>query len=135
MTKETITALMVAPGMNPCEIQLHADADFLKHAVSLGLIETADEVNAYPLDDEAAILCCKYAAVWGGKVNRRIGKRIFAGVLFIAAIKDRKLASLSPAALETYRQKLWTPLPDEAENDMDSLFAAVNTMFDEKETL
>lgn len=135
MTKETITALMVAPNMEPCIIQLYNEAKFLKAAVSLGLIETADALNVFPLDAQTGVLCCKYAALWGGCINRKIGKRVFAGTFFVVGIMGDKLVSLPPAALESYRSKFWTPLKPTSEDDINGMMAAIDTLWSDDNIL
>lgn len=133
MAKEPITALMVAPNMKPCIVQLYNEADFLRSAVSLGLMETADVLNVYPLDGQTGILCCKYAALWGGKVNRKIGKRMFAGVFFVVGIHNGTLVSLPPSTLETYRAKLWTPLQPTTEDEFDDLWAVIDALWTDED--
>lgn len=135
MAKETITVLMVAPNMKPCVIELYNDATFLRAAVSLGLTETADELNVFPLDVQTGILCCKYAALWGGKLNRKVGKWMFAGVFFVVGVQGGTLTSLSPAALEIYKARFQHPLQPDAEDDTDALLAAIDALQDDCEVL
>lgn len=133
MEKETITALMVAPNMNPCVIELYNDAAFLRAAVSIGLMETADELNIFPLDAQTGVLCCKYAALWGGKVNRKVGKRMVAGVFFVVGIQNGTLVSLPASRLETYRTRLWSPLQATAEDELDDLWAVIDAIWTDED--
>lgn len=135
MEKETVTALMVAPRMHPCEIQLYLDKNFLRSAVSLGLWEISDELYLYRMEENIAILYVRYAALWNGQVNRRIRGRIFAGTFYIVGVKNRELVSLPPAAMEKYREKLWKPLHLTDREDMDCLVAHIDALFSDAETL
>ena len=108
MDEKMITALMVAPGDHPVVTVLCCCKTFLDLAVSFGAGEPC-EVSFFPLTDDAGILYNREAIFYGLKGNRRIGRRILAGVFYVVGIKDGKLSSLPFAELEAYFERFWEP--------------------------
>lgn len=128
MIKETMNALLVAPGMNPCEISLYRGSGFLKAAVSIGLEEVADELNFWPLSEQAGILYYRYAALWNGKINRKVDEHMFAGTFYITGVKHGRLVSLPPADMERYRRRFWEPLALTPETELDYIMAKLDAL-------
>ena len=108
MTTQTITALMVAPGMHPCVIELHKNIDFLSRAVSIG-INAACPTTLLKLTDTVGILYNNDAHSYAAPCNRMVGPKVIAGVFYVVSIRHNRLASLSPTDIETYKAKFWKP--------------------------
>ena len=123
-----ITVLKVAPLCEPEVITLKNDLRSLQEAVSIdapyvGLIE------AVGLDEETCILCNEEGKLIGLQPNRRLGYDILCGVFYVVG-QDRQgnFASLSPAAMEKYKQFFARPeiIPaEEAEATMMTMFYAL----------
>lgn len=108
MTTQTITALMVAPGMYPCVIELHKDIDFLSRAVSIGT-DAACPTTLLKFTDTVGILYNNEAHSYAAPCNRTVGTKIIAGVFYVVGIHHNKLASLSPTDIENYKARFWEP--------------------------
>ena len=108
MTTQTITALMVAPGMHPCVIELHKDIDFLSRAVSIGT-DAACPTTLLKLTDTVGILYNNEAHSYAAPCNRTVGTKIIAGVFYVIGIRHSRLASLSPVDIENYKTRFWEP--------------------------
>lgn len=135
MERKMVNALMVAPRMPPCKIQLYLDKKFLRSAVSVGLWERTDDLYFFRLEKDVGILYARCAALWNGQINRRINGKIFAGTFYIVGIQDRELVSLPPDAIAKYREKLWKPLHLTDKEDVDCLLAHIDALFSDAEVL
>ena len=135
MAKETITALMVAPSIEPIDVQLYLDVQFLKRAVSIGLEEPTEEINIWSIDDRAAILYTRYAALLNGKVNRAIHDRTLMGTFFVVGVQNGKLTSLAPSSLEKYRAEFWQPRQTSPTDDLDAVLASLDVLWSNTEIL
>lgn len=107
MTRETITVLMLAPGMQPVAMELYKDRNFIQRAVSIGA-ESLCSVGEIPLDS-ATVLYGEEAAVYCAPGNRRVGDRCIAGHMYIVGCRDGVLTSLGKEDMDFYRDLFWEP--------------------------
>lgn len=107
MTKETITALMLAPGLQPMVTELYRDLNFIQKAVSIGA-EALCSVGEIPLG-RVAVLYGEEAAIYCAPGNRRVGDKCIAGHFYIVDCENGNLASLSKEDIEFYRDLFWEP--------------------------
>lgn len=105
MTRETMTALMLAPGMKPVATELYKDRNFIQKAVSIGA-ESLCSVGEIPLGG-VAVLYGEEAAIYGAPGNRRVGDRCIAGHMYIVGCRDGVLTSLSKEDMDFYRDLFW----------------------------
>ena len=108
MEEKMITALMVAPGEHPVVTTLCCCKPFLDLAVSFGAGDPC-EATFLQISDDVGILYNWEAIFYGLKGNRRVGKRILAGVFYVVGVKDGSLASLSDEQISRYEMMLYTP--------------------------
>jgi len=119
---DTITALMIAPNMHPCLIELHKNVDFLRLAVNIG-IDAHGSMGVLRLSDTAGILYNEDAPLYDYIGNRRVGKLLIAGVFYVVGIKDGNITSLSKTDAEKYMATFWEP-------EKHSAFEAMNRYVD-----
>ena len=105
MRRATITALMVAPNMQPAVMELYRDQNFIQKAVSIGA-EALCSVGIIPLG-RVAVLYGEEAAIYCAPGNRRVGDRCIAGHFYIVGCEDAVLTSLSKEDIEFYRDLFW----------------------------
>ena len=108
MAKKTITALMVAPDMEPCVVKLPNIKGYLQQAVSVGMDEVYP-IEILKLNPSIAIFHLRNAPIGWARCNRRIGSQILMGVFYVVAVDDGKLRSLSAEELECYKAMFWEP--------------------------
>ena len=106
MTKETLTALMVSPGMHPCSIELYKNYEFLSKAICIGL-DIPCAMSTLSLSTSAAIIYNKDAHNNAMQCNRRVGNRIIAGTFYIVGVENGSIASLSCADTALYKANFW----------------------------
>ena len=108
MHEKTITALMIAPGEHPVVTTLCCCKTFLDLAVSFGAGDPC-EVSFLKLTEDAGILYNREAIFYGLKGNRRVGKRILAGVFYVVGVEAGRLTSLSDEQISQYEMALYDP--------------------------
>ena len=108
MEAKTITALMVAPGEHPVVTTLCCCRQFLDLAVSFGAGDPCD-ASFMSLADDVGILYNREACFYRLKGNRRIGKRILAGVFYIVGVEAGRLVSLSDEQVAQYEMMFYAP--------------------------
>ena len=106
MTKETLTVLMVSPGMPPCTIELYKNHEFLSKAICIG-IDIPCAMSTLPLSASAAIIYNKDAHNYATPCNRRVGNKIIAGTFYIVGVENGSLASLSCTDIALYKAHFW----------------------------
>jgi len=107
MAKETITALMAAPGMYPVVTELYKENDFIQRAVSIGAGSLCT-VEVLQLGS-AVLLCGEEAGIYGAPGNRWVGKRAVSGVFYIVGYEAGKIVSLSQDNIDWYKDMFWEP--------------------------
>lgn len=123
MTKETITALMVAPDMQPMVTELYRDLNFIQKAVSIGA-EALCSVGEIPLGS-VLLLYGEEAAIYCAPGNRRVGDKCIAGHFYIVGCKNGKLTSLSKEDIEFYRDIFWEPEDVDGMEAVESYFEII----------
>ena len=123
MTKETITALMLAPGLQPMVTELYRDLNFIQKAVSIGA-EALCSVGEIPLG-RVAVLYGEEAAIYCAPGNRRVGDKCIAGHFYIVGCEDGVLTSLGKEDIEFYRDIFWEPEEIDGSDAVDSYFEAI----------
>ena len=108
MTTETITALMIAPKLQPIVVELYRDTDFLRSAVNLCIDEQCP-VSVMQLSDTAGILYNDNISIYNAICNRCVGHKILVGVFYIVGLDHGELASLPGPDIETYKARFWDP--------------------------
>ena len=108
MTKETLTSLMVSPGMPPCTIELYKSYEFLSKAICIG-IDTSCSASILPLSASAVIIYNKSAHNYAMPCNRRVGNKIIAGNFYIVGVENGSFASLSCTDIALYKARFWRP--------------------------
>ena len=108
MTERSIHGIMVWPGEYPCMTDLLADRRFLDFAVGLGS-DPGGSVAAFQLSDTAAVLYNSEALLCDLRGNRRIGRKLLAGVFYVVGIENGRLANLSFQDMELYYDRFWEP--------------------------
>ena len=109
MKEKNVKAIKVEPNKRPCVIDLNTDLDSLQKAVSIGAPEQGLIEFVY-LDDNVSVLCNEEGKLIGLEPNRRLGKDILCGVLYVVAENDEgELISLTSAQQEHYSQLFWEP--------------------------
>ena len=125
MTTRTITALMVAPGMHPCVIELYRDVDFLRQAISIGL-DFPCPMSFLAVDSNAVVLYNPEGNTRCAKCNRIVEGRVIAGVFYIVGVDGSKLVSLSPDAVSHFKAKFWEPEEFSDAESIDAFLAELN---------
>ena len=115
---------MVAPGMQPCVIELYADMEFLNRAVSIG-IDRVCPASYRQLTGSTAIICNADAAIHSAACNRRIGKRVISGVFYVVGLRDGKLCSLSNAEIREYIDMFREPEEFSLDDSIDAFLDAL----------
>ena len=123
MTKETITALMLAPGLQPMVTELYRDLNFIQKAVSIGA-EALCSVGEIPLG-RVTVLYGEEAAIYCAPGNRRVGDKCIAGHFYIVGCEDGVLTPLSKEDIEFYRDIFWEPEEIDGSDAVDSYFEAI----------
>ena len=108
MEAKTITALMVAPGEHPVVTTLYCCRQFLDLAVSFGAGDPC-EASFLRLRDNVGVLYNREASFYRLRGNRRIGKRILAGVFYIVGVEAGRLVSLSDGQVAQYEMMFYDP--------------------------
>ena len=108
MTEKYIQAMMVWPGDRPCMTYLLDDRRFLDFAVGLGS-DFGGEAAVMKLSDTAAILYNNEALICELRGNRRIGKKLLAGVFYVVGVGNGKLVDLPFKEMELYYERFWEP--------------------------
>ena len=108
MHEKTITALMIAPGEHPVVTTLCCCKTFLDLAVSFGTGDPC-EVSFLKLTEDAGILYNREAIFYGLKGNRRVGKRVLAGVFYVVGVNNGNLTSLSDEQISRYEMMFYDP--------------------------
>lgn len=124
MTKKTIRALMVAPGMEPCVIELYNNEEYFQKAVSVGLDEVYT-MRFLKLNESTGIFYTDDAPIGWARCNRRVGARIIMGVFYIVGIKEGSLCSLTHDDIETYKARFESPEVFDIADEVDALFNRV----------
>ena len=121
-----ITALMVRPDEHPTPTMLCDNSEYLDRAVSIDS-DLMCSASVSRLDEGIAVIFCREAVFFGLRDNRRVKRRIIAGVFYIVAYENGKLMSLSDDDIVKYTAMFWEPeifLDDEA---LDSWFDSLAT--------
>ena len=108
MTTETITALMVAPNLNPIEVRLYKGRAFLRAAVSV-CCDGLCPVSVLSLGHKACILYNNEFQIFTTHCNRRVAEKVIGGVFYIVGLENGKLTSLSQDDVELYKALFWEP--------------------------
>lgn len=90
-----VTALMVKPGEQPCVTEIKDDRDFLNCAVSYGA-DMLCTAAAVPVEKGIVAIYAWEGVMAGLPGNRKVGKRILAGTIYIVREIDGDLYSLTP---------------------------------------
>ena len=108
MTEKYIQAMMVWPGEHPCMTYLLDDRRFLDFAVGLGS-DFGGEAALLRLSDTAAVLYNREGLISELKGNRKVGRKLLAGVFYVVGIKDGSLVDLPFEEMELYYERFWEP--------------------------
>ena len=108
MTERYIQGMMVWPGEHPCWTCLLNDRRFLDFAVGLGSA-LGGSTEILPLSDTAAILYNSEGLLSELKGNRKVGRKLLAGVFYVVGIKDGELTDLPTEEMEKYFEQFWDP--------------------------
>ena len=122
-----VIALLFAPGEHPSITQLCDNRDYLAHAVS---IENSEHCTAasFCLRKGIAIIHAENGIYVPSTGNRKIGKRIIAGVFYIVGISNGTLRSLTDDEITEFSLRFWEP---ETFSDEELIEAWIDTLFGE----
>lgn len=105
---KVITALMINPGERPVATRLYLRPHFLEYAVSTGSRYLCQPAF-FKLKPNVGILYNSEAAMLGLPGNRKLGGKVFAGIIYIIGIDEKgEPASLSYSEMD----RLWIELFD-----------------------
>lgn len=116
-----VTALMVKPGKQACVAPLIDDGDYLNAAVSIGATLMCSAA-VLPIEKHIVAIYAWEGVMAGLKGNRKIGKRIVAGVFYVVRIIDGQLRSLTEDELSKYSYRFRTIREYSDKEVMDSWF-------------
>ena len=116
-----VTALMVKPGEKPCEVSLCDDPAFLNAVVSVGAIVMCTAA-VLPIEKDVVAIYAWDGVVAGLQGNRKVGKRILAGIFYIVRVQDDHLRSLSSKDIAKYTLKFQKAEEYSDDEVMDSWF-------------
>lgn len=116
-----VTALMVKPGEKPCVAPLIDDSCFLDAMVSVGATLMCSAA-VLPIEKDIVAIYAWDGVMAGLKGNRKIGKRIVAGVFYVVRIVDGQLRSLTADELSKYSYRFRTIREYSDKEVMDSWF-------------
>ena len=82
------------------------DRRFLDFAVGLGS-DLGGEAALLRLSDTAAVLYNREGLISELKGNRKVGRKLLAGVFYVVGIEDGKLVDLPFEEMELYYERFW----------------------------
>ncbi len=96
--------LLIEPGRHPLLVDIKNDLKTLQEKVG-GLIEVI-----YPFTDLVGLICNEEGKLLGLPLNRALADYdIIAGTFLIVGLNEDSFCSLTPALIEKYRRKFYTP--------------------------
>ena len=124
-----ITVLKVAPMCAPKVVALKNDLRSLQEAVSIGADYTG-LIEVLELDARTCLVLNEEGKLIGLQPNRRLGGDVLVGVFYVVG-QDREgnFTSLSPVAIEKYKQVFAQPETISAEEVEETLNASVYLQF------
>ena len=125
MTTQIITALMVAPGMHPCVVELYLDVEFLRQAIAIGL-DFPCPTSFLAVASDAVVLYNPEGNTRCAKCNRIVEGRVIAGVFYIVGTEDGRLVSLSSQAIQKHKEMFWEPEEFTDAESIDAFLAELN---------
>ena len=108
MKEKYIQSLMFWPGEHPCIAYLLDDPIFLNFAVGLGSA-LGGSTEILQLSDTAAIIYNCEGLLSDLKGNRKVGRKLLAGVFYVVGIEDGELTDLPTEEMEKYFDQFWEP--------------------------
>ena len=116
-----VTALMFKPGEHPEMVQLIDDDMYLDLAVSFGC-ELRCSATAVRVGEGVVALYADEGVTFGLIPNRRIGKRILAGTIYIVGEANGELRALVLEEIIKYGKRYWQPESYTEDETIDSWF-------------
>lgn len=116
-----VTALMFKPGEHPEMVQLIDDGIYLDLAVSFGC-ELRCSATAMRVGDGVIALYADEGITFGLTPNRKIGKQILAGTIYIVGETNGELRSLELEEVIKYGKRYWQPESYTEDETVDSWF-------------
>ena len=112
MKQKRIRVLKVEPGKEPTLAMLDNNLDDLQKAVSIGA-PSQGLIEIITLEEDVCILCNEEGKLIGLEPNRRLGKDVLVGTLYVTG-QDRcgHLTTLSEAKMQKYAKFFEKPCND-----------------------
>lgn len=121
-----ITVLKIEPGARPCIAFLQPTMQAFNLAVSIGADELG-KAEAKQIGHEVYMICNTDRCFAGLDGNRRIGKDILAGVIYVVGVdKNHHPRSLRDEEIARYMSRYWEP---EFFSDRELLEANLDTFY------